>query len=143
MKSLADVFKSYADDSTARMFVLPQRLYDEMQATGDYDMAQFVRTGDIPTSHGQIFTTKHDLPTSADMRATINRKIAAGEPFGASHVGKPFSEGIMARGSLVGDDEYAKGPLKRKHRDEKICGGKEASCLPGKGGQCVACDPHD
>ena len=54
---------------------------------------------------------RFQLPTSAEMRAAIKARLDAGLPLGASHNGPPVPEGLIVYGSLIGPDDYAKGPL--------------------------------
>lgn len=121
MKSLADVFKNVMAEDYARepdiMFVLPGYLYDEMKATGEYDMEHYVRRVDrIPVDQPSLIVITHPQPSSADRRAEIARKSAAGEPLGAFHNGLPISPGVVALGTLMPMDGY--GAKRPPHKDD-------------------------
>lgn len=99
-------------------------------------------------SHG-VEVIEHKMPTSADMRAAIERKIAAGEPLGASHVAE-ITPGVFANGSVTGYAKYIKNQLiptelthrgnpKMKSRRGRCAG----TCMPGLGGKCVACNADE
>lgn len=60
-------------------------------------------------SHGEKFTIEHPMPTREQRIAEIDRKIAAGEPLGASHVPE-IVPGVMANGSLNGAVVYTGKP---------------------------------
>jgi hypothetical protein len=93
---------------------------------------------------------KHDLPTSAQMRAQLTANIKQGDWLGAFHNGPPLPPGTVIAGSIEPPDHlrYAamgrtlrKRPT-RKHISEKTCSGGHI-CLPGLGGKCVACSEDD
>jgi len=90
-------------------------------------------------------TIDHQMPSSAEMRAETRRRIDTGEPLGAFHNAAPLPPGTVVAGSLMKPDGYAnnKWPPQRKHINSKQCGGKEAACLAGKSGHCVACADDD
>lgn len=86
------------------VFLAP-RLYADAEANG-YDMRWYVINKPIPTTgHGEVFTITHEQPTRAQKVAEINRRIAAGEPLGASHV-PTIKPGVYANGSLNYDPSY-------------------------------------
>lgn len=69
--------------------ILPPSVYDAATAQG-CDMQWFVR---------QELIIEHKLPTGAEMRAEIKRRIEAGEPLGTSHV--PTIKGdVFTNGSV-------------------------------------------
>ncbi len=53
------------------------------------------------------YVIRHPMPTGAEMRAEINRKIDAGEPLGASHVSEIKGD-VFANGSIVKPHDYSK-----------------------------------
>lgn len=107
--------------------------------------------------HGDAVVIEHKMPTNAERRAEIDRKIAAGEPLGASHV-SIIKGGVFVNGSLNGGVEYSKiapssaprwpcrgaKPVRKSHnRNGSACHGKDVPCLPGLNGKCVACFDDD
>ena len=65
----------------ANPIIIPQSLYNRAKAEGCI-MRGYAVPKTIP-SHGEIM--EHKTPNSAEMRASIARKLAAGEPLGAFH----------------------------------------------------------
>ncbi len=63
--------------------VVPQSLYDAAVAWG-VDVTRFVPDKPCPVEH--VITIQHKLPSSAEMREELKRKLEAGELLGAEHV---------------------------------------------------------
>lgn len=87
---------------------LPPSLYDAALARG-IDMTGFEK-------QEQILIIDHPMPSSAEMRAELARKVSAGERLGAFHNAR----------------------VSRKTHGGRVCGG-DMVCQPGLGGKCTAC----
>lgn len=78
----------------------------EAAADAGLDMNNYVIQKPIPLAPDAMFI-EHKMPSSAEMRAEIDRKIAAGEPLGASHVQEfPLGHFVVV-GSISKFPEYA------------------------------------
>ena len=114
-------------DSSSRMTVklfVSQPLYDACLAWG-LDVSGLV--------------IDHPLPTSAEMRAEVKRKVDAGERLGASHNWRPYPGAQAA--AMAGITEYTAyysgGSLPGKTNKNCSYG---TACMSALGGKCVACD---
>lgn len=133
---------------------LPPLLYEAARAQ-NFDMTGFAKQQMLPTDNvelawsgrfGSVFSTKHKLPTSEQMRDRVRDDVAAGRPLGASHVrleanDEPNWGGCSPEiGTRKNANGYPRGREKqRKHISERQCSGKEIGCLPGRSGSCTAC----
>jgi hypothetical protein len=70
-----------------------------------------------------VIIIPHQMPTSAERRAEIRRKIDAGEPLGASHVHDPLPPGTMVVGSVAAVPQYSKLSPSLKERWMTTCPG--------------------
>lgn len=131
-------------------FVSPV-LYAAAEQAG-YDMRWYVVTKPMPTlpgNHGR-YVVEHKMRSSAEMRAATQAQLAAGLPLGAEHVRtdeektayRAEFEKIIAAGhySMVAYDYHGTPYARRPKCVKEVCGGKDARCLAGRNGKCVACD---
>jgi hypothetical protein len=90
--------------STTAVFLTPSQ-YAAAERAGA-DMRPYVINKPMPISPGTVFTIEHKLPSSAEMRAAIQRQIDNGEPLGASHVMEFPLGHAFVNGSIEKDNPY-------------------------------------